>query len=210
MYSQPIENLIKSFTKLPSVGRRTAERFVFFLLKSGKKNVADLSLNLKELVENIKSCETCWDFSDSNPCPICSNQARNKSMICVVSEPQGVQVIEKTHQYKGYYHVLRGVIRADDIEAAKFLKVHQLLERVKNPQVKEIILALNPDMEGETTMMFLEKKLGQANQNIKITRLVRGLPMGSDLHYTDEITLTSALQNRVENKKASGAGLEEE
>ncbi len=197
-YPEPVKNLISAFSKLPSVGNRTAERFVFHLLKSGKKDVAELSMALSDLMKKIKSCPQCWDFSDKSPCDYCSDPKRDQTTLCVVSEPQGVQVIEKSGSYKGLYHILRGTVKAGDIESAKQLKISPLLSRVKQNQIKEIILALNPDIEGETTMMLLKKKIKKENPDIKITSPVRGLPMGADLHYADEITLSSAFKNRIE------------
>ncbi|MFH1286220.1 MAG: recombination mediator RecR [Candidatus Magasanikbacteria bacterium] len=199
MYPLPIEQLIKAFSALPSVGRRTAERFVFYLLKSGKKPVAELTLALKNLTENIKSCDECWNFSDSSPCSACSNPSRDKSTICVVGQSQDVQTLEKTGEYKGLYHVLRGTIRTEAENAMKFLKIDELLTRVRNNEIQEVILALSPDIHGETTMMFLEQKLRNQKTDLKVTRLARGLPMGSDLQYADEITLGSALKNRTGN-----------
>jgi recombination protein RecR len=198
MYSQSIEDLIKAFSKLPTVGKRTAERYVFYLLRSGKKDVGELTLALKNLIDNVKSCEKCWDFTDQSPCHICSDIKRDNKTICVVTQPQDIQVIEKTGDYHGLYHVLRGTIRPDNLDSVNFLKIRELENRVKN-NIDEIILALNPDLNGETTMMYLEKNLKQVNPNLKITRLARGLPMGSDLQYSDEITLGSALKNRREN-----------
>ncbi len=200
MYPLPIQNLIKAFSKLPSVGQRTAERYVFHLLKSGRKDVGELTLALKNLSTNIRSCPICWDFSDKNPCEICSDKKRDQSTVCVVSDSQNIQIIEKMGRYKGLYHVLRGVIKTDNPEKIKNLKITELMRRVKNPEIKEIILAFNPDLNGETTMMFLRNKLKEINPNLKITRLARGLPVGSDLQYADEITLEGALKNRTEEK----------
>lgn len=197
MYSKSIQNLINSFRKLPTVGHRTAERFVFYLLKSGKKEVAEITLSLKELIENVKSCELCWDFSDHNPCSICNNKNREQSLLCIVSEPQDIPIIEKTGAFTGLYHVLRGLVESGQEELDK-LKIKELFTRIENPnKITEIILALNPDLSGETTMLFLEKRLKEKNPNLKITRLARGLPMGSDLQYADEITLGSAIKNRT-------------
>ena len=196
MYSLPIQNLIRAFSKLPSIGKRTAERYVFHLLKSGKKDVAELIFALKNLSANIKSCAVCWDFSDRSPCALCADPKRKQDTITVVSEPQHAQIIEKTGKYNGVYHILRGTIKTDDPEKVKTLKINELLKRVKN--AREIILALNPDLNGETTMMFLKSKIKEINPQIKITRLARGLPMGSDLGYADEITLEGALKNRTE------------
>ncbi len=210
MYSKSIQNLIGAFRKLPTVGQRTAERFVFYLLKSGKKEVGEITLALKELIDNVKSCEMCWDFSDTNPCAICSNKTRDTSLLCVISEPQDIPVLERTGMYNGLYHVLRGVIEpGNDWElprnsgvphtAGEKIKIKELFKRIEgDKEIKEIILALNPDLSGETTMLFLQKKVRELNPNIKITRLARGLPMGSDLQYADEITLGSALKNRTE------------
>jgi recombination protein RecR len=198
MYSPPIKNLISAFSKLPSVGSRTAERYVFYLLKSGKKDAAELALALKNLLTTVKSCEICWDFSDKSPCAICADKNRHHSIICVVEEPADLQAIEKTGEYKGQYHILRGTIKPEDEANAKYLKINELLARAKLPETKEIILALNLDLRGETTMMLLEKKLKADNPNLKISRLARGLPMGSDLKYADEITLGSALKHRTE------------
>ena len=196
MYSKPIKQLISSFANLPSVGERTAERFVFYLLKSGKKEAAELILALKNLMATIKSCETCWTFADKSPCHICADKNRDHATVCVVAEPADVEVMEKTGAFNGVYHILRGEIRADEELDAQNLKIKELLIRAGGP-VGEIILALNPNLEGETTMMFLTKKIKEINPSIKISRLARGLPMGSDLQYADEITLGSALRNRA-------------
>ena len=198
MYSKSIQNLIDAFRRLPSVGQRTAERFVFYLLKSGKKEVGEITLALKELIDNVKSCESCWDFSDHNPCTICNNKTRDNSLLCVVSEPQDIPVIERTGMYNGLYHVLRGLVEPGDEEELEKIKIKELfLKLQKTDKIREIILALNPDLSGETTMLFLEKKLKEKNPAIKTTRLARGLPMGSDLQYADEITLGSAIKNRT-------------
>lgn len=200
MYANPIQHVINALTRLPSVGQRTAERFVFYLLKSGKKNVSELTLSLKEMMETVQSCEVCWDFSDQSPCNLCSDKTRQREIICVVSEPQDVQVIERTGSFKGIYHVLRGTLRPNKEQDILYIKIKELLQRAKLTQVKEIILALNPDMPGETTMMYLQKKLSQIKPDLKITRLARGLPMGSDLQYADNTTLISALKNRIESR----------
>ena len=197
MYPLPIHRLITAFTQLPSVGARTAERFVFHLLKAGKKDAADLANALQHILETIKSCAVCWDFSDRSPCALCADAKRDQTTICVIEEPQALQTIEKTSEYHGLYHVLRGTIQPDDEESVPLLKINELLKRVETEAVKEVILALNPDLTGETTMMFLEKKIRETKPNLKISRLARGLPLGSDLQYADEITLGSALKNRT-------------
>lgn len=196
MYSPSIEKLINEFKKLPTVGQKTAERFVFALLKSGKKQVVELTLSLKEMIDNVKSCSQCWDFADSDPCPICSNQQRATNLLCIVSESQDKQAIEKTGEYKGRYFILRGTIDAD-LDNLRYLKIKELANYLKNNHIKEIILAFNPDMNGESTMLYLEKLIKQISPKIKTTRLARGLPMNSDLQYADEITLGAALKNRT-------------
>ena len=182
------------------MGKRTAERYVFYLLKSGKKNVGELALTLQNLSENIQSCKICWDFCDASPCKICADKKRNHNILCIVSEPQNVQIIEKTRKYNGLYHILRGTIKTDDPEDIKYLKINELFKRLLTHPAQEIIMALNPDLNGETTMMFLKNKIKEINPNIKITRLARGLPMGSDLQYADEITLEDAFSNRIEER----------
>jgi recombination protein RecR len=200
MYSSSINKLIDALKKLPSVGQHTAQRYVFHLLKSGKVEVNELKNSLDNLLKNIKSCEVCWNFSDFNPCEICANPRRNQNQICIVDEAQSVAALEKTGAYTGIYHILRGTIDVSDENALANLKIRELFERIKiNQNIQEIILALNPDMPGETTMLYLEKQIKLLNPQIKITRLARGLPMGSDLQYSDEITLGSALKNRFSN-----------
>jgi len=201
MYSATINALTEQLKKLPSVGQKTAERFVYHWLKSGKKEVNDLRAALDDLLNKVKSCEICWNFSDTNPCPICRNAKRDQEKICVVAEPQDIEALEKTGEFHGLYHVLRGQLATENGEAdmAK-IKIKELRERLAAPKnkIKEIIFALNPDLPGETTMMYLKKVAKKIRPELKITRLARGLPLGSDLQYADEITLGSALTNRKE------------
>ena len=200
MYSKPIEQLIRSFGHLPSVGRRTAERFVFYLLKTGKKDTAELTLALKNLITNIKSCEICWDFSDQSPCITCADKHRDSSLICVVAESQDAQAIERTGSYRGRYHILRGTLTTDlGIIEQPNIKIKELMQRIPGTEIKEIVLALNPDLAGETTMMYPEQNIKEKTPDITVSRLARGLPMGSDLQYADEITLSSALKYRIKS-----------
>lgn len=198
MYAKPIEDLITAFRKLPGVGRRTAERYVFYMLKSGKKDAAEITIALKKLLDDIRSCEVCWKFSDTSPCTICSNTERDTNTICVISEPQDLEIIESIGDYTGVYHVLRGTVEPEKKQNLAYLKIPELLTRAQS--VKEIILALNPNMAGETTMMYLEKKLREQSATITVTRLARGLPMGSEMQYADEITLSNALKHRTTTK----------
>ena len=197
MYSQSINNLIAVLKKLPSVGERTAERYVFHWLKSGKGEVASLREALDTLLKNTKSCESCFDFTDRSPCHICADKRRDQQLVCVVAEPQDIQTLEKTGAFTGRYHVLRGLLGGDaDSEDLNNLKIKELLTRIKKEPIKEIILALNPDLSGETTSLYLQQTIKKINPKILVTRLARGLPMGSDLQYADEITLSSAIKNR--------------
>ncbi len=197
MYPKSIHSLIQAFMKLPSVGPRTAERFVFHLLRSGKKEVAELTLALKNLMETVKSCDVCWDFSDQTPCAICRDKSRDAATLAVVALSHDVQAIERVKSYRGRYHVLRGVIRPDEEDSMQNLKITELFDRVQHEPITEVILAFNPDMDGETTMMFLEKKLHALKPTLHVSRLARGLPMGSDIRYADDITLESALKHRT-------------
>ncbi len=201
MYSSSIDNLIKQLKKLPSVGAHTAERFVFYWLKSGKKDVTELMIALKALTENVRSCEICWNFDDTSPCKICQDKKRDQSIVCVVEQVSNLAVIEATGEYKGSYHVLRGLLDPSDEDSLSQTKILELLKRItknnEGPAISEIILALNSNVFGETTMLYLIQKIKELNPEIKITRLARGLPMGSDIRYADEITLSKALQNRT-------------
>ena len=204
MYPPSIQNLIDAFSRLPGIGPKTAERFVFYLLKKGRGDVAKLTRALEQLLEKAKSCSVCFDFTEQDMCSFCSDPSRDTSVICVVADPQDAQAIERSGAFRGRYHVLRGVLDpARDISPEQ-LKIKELFKRVDSPpckggtskgiKIKEIILALNPDMQGETTSLYLAKKLKE--KNILVTRLARGLPLGSDLDYADEITLTDALKGR--------------
>lgn len=196
MYARPIQQLIAAFSKLPGVGPRTAERYVFFLLKSGKQNVAALLSALQEIMTEIKSCMICYDFSDESPCHRCRDRSRDQTSICVVAEPSDIETLERTRAYSGLYHVLRGTIDASDIEQPKQLKTAELIARL-SPNVHEVILALSPDSHGEVTMLYLERAIRSSVPTCRITRLARGLPLGSDLRYADDITLSSALKHRT-------------
>jgi len=196
-YPEIIQNLINQFAKLPSIGPKSAERLVFHLLYRPQGELHDFSQAIDHLKENIKQCHICFNLSENNPCYICTNQKRDKNIICVVTKPQDVAIIEKTGSFEGVYHILGGNINPLENITPQKIKIKELLERIKYNNIKEIILALNPNMEGETTSLYLTKLIKQI-PNIKITRLARGLPMGADLEYADEITLENALKERKE------------
>ncbi len=196
MYPSSIQNLIDRFTKLPGVGPKTAERFVFYLLKAGRREAHALTEALETLLARAKSCAVCYDFSEQERCAICANAARDPRILCVVADSQDVQAIERSGAFHGHYHVLRGVLDPARDIAPEQLKIKELFARIAQaePPITEVILALNPDLPGETTSMYLAKKLKEFP--VSVTRIARGLPLGSDLDYADDITLTDALRGR--------------
>ncbi len=196
-FPQSIKNLIQAFTKLPGVGPRTAGRFVFYLLNQPKEDLTLLSRAIEYLKEHTTTCSICQNFSEKSPCDICADPKRDRSLICVVAKPQDFEALEKTSEYQGLYHILGGTINPLQGIGPEQLKIKELENRIKVHLPQEIILALNPDIEGETTTMYLTKLLKQHNIP-KISRLARGLPVGGEPEYADEITISSALKGRKE------------
>lgn len=193
---EPVERLIDEFGKLPSVGPRTAERLTFYLLKSDPAQAGALGQALADLHANLRLCAVCRNLATAETCVICANPSRDKSLLAVVEEPLDVVAIEKTGQFKGLYHVLGGSISPIDGVGPDQLEIDSLLERLKGG-VGELILATNPSTEGEATALYIRRLLAEsAAAGIKITRLARGLPMGGDLEYADQITLGRALEGR--------------
>ncbi len=192
--SETIEQLIEEFAQLPSIGRKTAQRLAMHVLKMPKEEVAAFAKALIDVKEKVRYCSTCFNITESDPCSICASAKRNRKIICVVEEPNDVIAVEKTHEFNGLYHVLGGALSPLDGIGPEDLKVKELLSRL-NGEIDELILALNPNVEGETTTLYLAKLLKPLN--IKITRIARGLPIGSDLEFADEATLTRALEGRV-------------
>ncbi len=192
-----LQNLINEFARLPGIGHKTASRLSFYLLKSSKQNVESFAKALTVLKETVGFCSACFNLSETNPCPICVDQMRDKSLICVVEEPLDIVAINSTGDYRGLYHVLHGAVSPVNNINPEDLKINELHERLKNDSsVKEIILATNPNLEGEATAMYIAKLLKPLDK--KITRIARGLPSGGDLEYADEITLSNALRGRKE------------
>lgn len=189
-----VEKLVGEFSKLPGIGPRTAERLTFHLLRSGKEQAASLGDALLKLHDNLKTCSACFNLTDQDICAVCSNHQRRQDQIAVVEEPLDVVAIEKTGLYQGLYHVLGGVVSPIDGIGPDQLQIASLIKRVKEQDVTEVILATNPSTEGETTAMYIRNQLSEAG--IKLTRLARGLPVGGDLEYADQITLGRALQGR--------------
>lgn len=195
-YPSSIQNLIEHFSKLPTVGPKTAERYVFYLLRQHPEWLQAFAQAIAEVKEKTAVCQTCLSIAESNPCQTCSDLKRNRSLICLVADTRDMLAIEATKQYNGLYHISGGVINTIEGVKPDQLNIKSLLNRLKQPGVKEIILAFNPDLEGETTAMHIVKLLKP--YKIKITRLAKGLPMGADLEYADEITLSNALKYRNE------------
>lgn len=194
-YSDWMGQLIEALIKLPGIGRRSAERIVFYLLKTNREEVSKLSQILVRVKENVFFCETCHNFADSKICDICANPGRDKGVICVVEDPKDVIAIEKTGSYAGVYHVLLGALSALEGIGPDDIRVPDLLKRVKESKVREVILATNPNTEGETTALYLAKALKPFQ--VKITRIARGIPVGSHIEYADQATLSRALDGRL-------------
>lgn len=191
---ESVARLIEEFGKLPGVGPRSAERLTFFLLRGDKMQSENLAEAIARLHAGVKSCTTCFNLSESDTCAVCSNPGRERDIIAVVEEPLDVIAIEKTGLYRGLYHVLGGVISPIDGMGPERLKIKELIQRTESGNIKEIILATNPVTEGETTAMYIRRAL--ENLPVSVTRLARGLPVGGDLEYADQITLGRALQGR--------------
>lgn len=194
-FPSSIQNLIEEFNKLPGIGRKTAERLVYFLMKQPRAELQKFSQALIELSRQVSVCDNCFNFSEANPCYICGDNRRAKSLLCVVAESHDLAALENTGEYKGLYHVLGGTINVLDGITPDKLKINELLDKTKNHHLKEVILAFNPDLEGETTAIYLKNLLKLSP--IKLTRLAKGLPMGSDLEYADEATLANAIKGRT-------------
>ncbi len=197
-YPESIKKLIDALTRLPGLGPKAAERIAFFLLRDNNALTEQLIETIRTVKRDIKNCSQCFNVTTTDPCDICNNPKRDKTTICVVAEPQDVLVIEKTGEYNGTYHILGGVLNPVEHTTPDKLNIKSLIMRVtaQQPKIQEIIIATNPDLEGESTAMYLARELKK--MNVKTTRLARGLPMGSTIEYADEVTISSALKGRQE------------
>lgn len=197
-----VQKLINAFEKLPGIGPKTSQRLVFYLLHTPQKFLTEFSQALLDLKKKIKICSLCFNIDEIDPCQICSNPERNITQICVVEQPLDVLAIEKTGFYHGLYHVLHGVINPLENIGPDDLHLKDLLPRLENDKIKELIIATNPTMEGEATAIYLvrllKEKMKNKIKNLRITRLGRGLPTGADIEYADEITLSKAFEGRRE------------
>ena len=194
----PVTKLIDEFSRLPGIGPKTASRLTFYLLRNPAERTLALAEALRELHDKVLFCSRCFNIAESDPCPICSDENRDHSIICVVEEPLDVLAIERTRDFRGLYHVLHGVIAPTEGIGPEELKIAELVERVRASQseIREIIMATNPNLEGEATARYISRQF--EGSVVKITSLARGLPIGGDLEYADEITLSRALSGRSE------------
>lgn len=195
-YSEPIDRLINEFSKLPGIGRKTAQRLAFHVINMDIKDVTGLSKALVDVKNEIKYCSVCCNISDTEVCPICANSHRDPSTICVVEDPRDVAAMERTKDYSGRYHVLNGVISPMDGIGPDMLNIKELISRLGEGSVKEIIMATNPTIEGEATAMYISRLVKP--MGIKVTRIAHGLPVGGDLEYADDVTISKALEGRRE------------
>ncbi|MBN2000880.1 recombination protein RecR [candidate division KSB1 bacterium] len=193
--SETVERAIQELSKLPGVGRKSAQRHVFYLLKAPTEQVLALSRVIEELKHRVRYCSVCHNITEQDPCYICTSEKRNRGLICVVEEPNDILAIEKTGEYHGLYHVLGGVLSPLDGVGPDDLRIKELLSRL-DADVKEVIVATNPNTEGEATALYLVRILKP--MGIKVSRIARGIPVGSDLEYADESTLSRALEGRIE------------
>ncbi len=192
--SQALQQLIEEFARLPGIGHKTAQRLALYILKQPREDIVRMAKALVGVKDKTQYCSTCWNITEANPCVICSSGKRERAIICVVEEPSDVFAIEKTNDFKGLYHVLGGSLSPLDGIGPEELKVRELLERLHG-DVQEVILALNPNVEGEATTLYLTRLLKPLVA--QVTRIARGLPVGSDLEFADEATLSRALEGRV-------------
>ncbi len=195
-YSPSIEKLIESFEKLPSIGHKTAVRLAFHMLDLNEEETNEFINSIINAKTNLKYCSQCFNISDTDPCPICSSPKRDNSIICVVEDVRDIMAMERTHEFKGVYHVLHGTISPMNGIGPEDIKIKELLNRISNNKIKEVIIATNPRVEGEATAIYLSKIIKPLG--IKVTRIAHGIPVGGDLEYTDEITLSKALEGRRE------------
>ena len=193
-HAQPITRLIQELTKLPGVGAKTASRLAMHILRSSREDAESLARAILEVKEKIRLCSLCFNLTDQDPCRICQDPRRDGEVICVVSGPEDLMALERSGSFRGLYHVLHGVLSPLEGVGPKDLRINELLSRLQGDRIKEVILATNPSVEGEATAQYLSqiiKPLG-----MRVTRIARGVPMGGDLQYIDEVTLSKSLENR--------------
>ena len=194
--AEPIYKLIQELNKLPGIGPKSAQRLAYYLLRAPEEQAKLLAEALLSVKQEITLCSTCFNVTDSDPCLLCRSEERDRAKICIVEQPQDILALEHTRIYKGLYHVLHGAISPTEGIGADDIRIKELLERLKDSSVDEVILATNPNLEGEQTAMYLNQLISPLG--IKVTRLARGLPFGTELEYADDVTLTRAIEGRQE------------
>ena len=199
MLSPSVDNLVAQLSRLPGIGQRTAQRLAFHLLSTGKEEALALATAIGEVKERVRFCSVCGNLTEDELCAICVDQRRDRGVVCVVEQPVDVISLERTHEYRGLYHVLGGSLSPIDGVEPEHLRIDELLQRVERNGIEEVVLATNPNMTGEATAAYVADRLRASGQNsVKVTRLASGLPVGGDLEYADEVTLGRALAGRRE------------
>ncbi|MBP8625306.1 MAG: recombination protein RecR [Syntrophorhabdaceae bacterium] len=193
-YPEPIENLVVNLMRLPGIGRKTATRLAFFLLNSDESYITDLSESLRDIKEKIRLCSICYNLTDRDPCEICTDGRREREVLCVVEEPSHMMVIESSYPNRYRFHILHGVINPLDGVGPDDIHINELKERIKNEGIKEIIVATNPNIEGNTTAHYISEIL--KDFHVRVTRIAFGIPVGGDIIYTDAQTIKSSIENR--------------
>jgi recombination protein RecR len=194
--SEAVSRLIQEFNKLPSIGPKSAQRLAYYLLRAPQEQAKLLADAILSVKQETRLCSICFNITDSDPCPICRNEQRDRTKVCIVEQPQDILALEHTKTYNGLYHVLHGAISPTEGVGVDNIRIKELLNRLQNSSVDEVILATNPTLEGEQTAMYLSKLVSPLG--IKATRLARGLPFGTELEYADDVTLTRAIEGRSE------------
>jgi len=197
-YGGPLNRLIEEFSRLPGIGAKSAQRLAFYIINQPEERAASLSRAITDAKQNIKYCGVCCNITEQDPCAVCANVKRDKSTVMVVEDPRDMAAYERTNEYKGLYHILHGAISPMNGVGPNDLKIKELLSRLKAETLNEIILATNPDVEGEATAMYIYKLIKPLERNVKITRIARGVPVGGDIEYADGVTLSRALSGRQE------------
>jgi len=193
-HAQPIARLVEELTRLPGIGGKTASRLAMHILRSSREDAENLARAILEVKEKIRLCSLCFNLTDQDPCRICQDPRRDGEVICVVSGPEDLMAVEKSGSFRGLYHVLHGVLSPLEGVGPKDLRIGELLSRLQGGKVKEVILATNPSVEGEATAQYLSQIIKPLN--VRVTRIARGVPMGGDLQYIDQVTLSKSLENR--------------
>jgi recombination protein RecR len=197
-FAEPMARLIEELKKLPGIGAKSAQRLAFHILRSGEDDAAALAAAIRDVKEKLRLCSVCNNITDVDPCVYCSNPTRNQRLVCVVEEPTNIAAIEKTRHFNGVYHVLHGSISPLHGIGPEHLRIQNLLKRLEHGDVDEVILATNPTVEGEATAVYLSQQIKRGRQPVKVTRIAMGIPVGSDIEYTDEVTMLKAMEGRRE------------